>query len=324
MEATNAADPRSGISTVIPTGERLRDGPRRLRESLFEFKTSVTAGSAGKSESAAEGELAAEHDATAATDTVAVAVEGLNAWYGNNLAIRDITLNMPDHKITAIIGPSGCGKSTLLRCINRMHEVIPGARSAGKLLVHGRDILAPGVDPVAVRRRIGMVFQRPNPFPTMSIFDNVAAGLKLVGGTSRSEIQDRVESSLKRAAIWDEVKDKLRQPGTALSGGQQQRLCIARALAVNPEVLLLDEPASALDPIASQHIEDLIRELSSEVTSVIVTHNMQQAARVSDFTAFLLAGDERVGSLVEFGPTRQLFTNPSDPRTDAYITGRFG
>jgi phosphate transport system ATP-binding protein len=231
---------------------------------------------------------------------------------------------MPDHKITAIIGPSGCGKSTLLRCINRMHEVIPGARSAGKLLVHGRDILAPGVDPVAVRRRIGMVFQRPNPFPTMSIFDNVAAGLKLVGGTSRSEIQDRVESSLKRAAIWDEVKDKLRQPGTALSGGQQQRLCIARALAVNPEVLLLDEPASALDPIASQHIEDLIRELSSEVTSVIVTHNMQQAARVSDFTAFLLAGDERVGSLVEFGPTRQLFTNPSDPRTDAYITGRFG
>jgi phosphate transport system ATP-binding protein len=324
MEATNAADRISGMPSVLPAGAQLLNGAKKAREALFEFRTSVSASPARERASTAVAELAAESDTAVATSTPAIAIEGLNAWYGNHLAIRDITLNMPERKITAIIGPSGCGKSTLLRCINRMHEVIPGAHAAGRLLVHGRDILAPGVDPVAVRRRIGMVFQRANPFPTMSIFDNVAAGLKLVGGTSRSEIRDRVEHSLKRAAIWDEVKDKLRQPGTALSGGQQQRLCIARALAVNPEVLLLDEPASALDPIASQRIEDLVRELSSEVTSVIVTHNMQQAARVSDFTAFLLAGEERVGSLVEFGPTRRLFTNPTDPRTDAYITGRFG
>ena len=265
----------------------------------------------------------ADQSAVAAGAT-AVAIDQLNAWYGRQLAIRDVTLTIPDRKITAIIGPSGCGKSTLLRCINRMHEVVPGARAGGRLLVHGNDIYAPGVDAVAVRRRIGMVFQRPNPFPTMSIFDNVAAGLTLVGRVSRSELQDRVELSLKRSALWDEVKDKLRQPGTALSGGQQQRLCIARALAVNPEVLLLDEPASALDPVASLKIEDLIRELSSEVTSIIVTHNMQQAARVSDYTAFMLAGEDRVGMLIEYGPTKHLFINPRDPRTDAYITGRFG
>jgi len=280
---------------------------------------------------AASTEAITQRPVTSAVATVeaanlpsAVSIQDLNAWYGQHLAIRDVTLEIPDRRITAIIGPSGCGKTTLLRCINRMHEVVPGARASGRVVVHGRDILAPGVDPVAVRRRIGMVFQRPNPFPTMSIFDNVAAGLKLVGGVSRSEIQDRVEHSLKRAALWDEVRDKLRQPGTALSGGQQQRLCIARALAVNPEVLLLDEPASALDPIASLRIEDLVRELSAEVTSVIVTHNMQQAARVSDYTAFMLAGEERVGQLIEFGPTQRMFTNPTDPRTDAYITGRFG
>jgi len=255
----------------------------------------------------------------AAGGGVAVAIRHLSAWYGAHLAIRDVSLDVPDRKVTAVIGPSGCGKSTLIRAINRMHEVAPGARAAGQVLIGGKDVYAPDVDPVAVRRRVGMVFQKPNPFPTMSIFDNVAAGLALANHLSRSEVQRRVELSLRRAALWDEVKDKLRQPGTALSGGQQQRLCIARALAVLPEVLLLDEPASALDPVATLRIEDLIRELSSNVTIVIVTHNMQQAARVSDFTAFMLAGE-----LIEHGQTRKLFTNPTDPRTEAYITGRFG
>jgi phosphate transport system ATP-binding protein len=267
--------------------------------------------------------------ATAATlagaaDATSVSVRNLDAYYGAHLAIQGVNLEIPDRRVTAIIGPSGCGKSTLIRTMNRMHEMAPGARVAGHLYIHGRDIYAPTVDPVAVRRHVGMVFQKPNPFPTMSIFDNVAAGLTLTGRLSRGEITERVERSLKRAALWDEVKDKLRQPGTALSGGQQQRLCIARALAVNPEVLLLDEPASALDPVATLRIEDLIRELSPEVTIVIVTHNMQQAARVSDHTAFMLAGDDRVGRLVEFGETRTLFTTPRDSRTESYITGRFG
>jgi phosphate transport system ATP-binding protein len=255
---------------------------------------------------------------------VAIAIQHLDAWYARHQAIRDVGLDIPDRKVTAIIGPSGCGKSTLIRCINRMHEVTPGAWASGRVLVHGKDIYASEVDPVAVRRRVGMVFQKPNPFPTMSIFDNVAAGLRLANHLSSWETRERVEQSLKRAALWDEVKDKPRQPGTALSGGQQQRLCIARALAVQPEVLLLDEPASALDPVATLRIEDLIRELSPEVTIVIVTHNMQQAARVSDYTAFMLAGEDRVGQLVEYAETRQIFTNPRDPRTEAYITGRFG
>ncbi len=256
--------------------------------------------------------------------TTSVKIGHVSAYYGARLAIRDVSLDIADRKVTAIIGPSGCGKSTLLRTINRMHEVIPGARVEGTVLIGGTDVYAPEVDAVAVRRRVGMVFQRPNPFPTMSIFDNVAAGLKLNGRTNRAELAERVERSLRRAALWDEVKDKLRQPGTALSGGQQQRLCIARALAVEPAVLLLDEPASALDPAATLRIEDLIRELAPEVTIVIVTHNMQQAARVSDNTAFMLAGDDRIGQLVEHGETRRLFTNPADPRTEAYITGRFG
>ena len=256
--------------------------------------------------------------------TSSVEVEHISAYYGSRMAIRDVSLDIADRKVTAIIGPSGCGKSTLLRTINRMHEVIPGTRVEGRIRIGGTDVYAPEVDPVAVRRRVGMVFQRPNPFPTMSIFENVASGLTLNGRTNRAELAERVERSLRRAALWEEVKDKLRQPGTALSGGQQQRLCIARALAVEPAVLLLDEPASALDPAATLRIEDLIRVLAPEVTIIIVTHNMQQAARVSDNTAFMLAGDDRIGQLVEYGETRRLFTNPSDTRTEAYITGRFG
>jgi phosphate transport system ATP-binding protein len=221
--------------------------------------------------------------------------------------------------VTAIIGPSGCGKSTFIRCLNRMHEVVPEARVSGTVLVEGEDVYAPGVDPVQVRRRIGMVFQRPNPFPTMSVFDNVAAGLRLAGVRRRADLQEAVERALRQAALWDEVKDGLDKSGTSLSGGQQQRLCIARALAVDPAVLLMDEPCSALDPIATARIEELILELRGALTIVIVTHNMQQAARVSEATAFFLMGE-----LVEFGVTRELFTNPRDKRTEDYITGRFG
>ncbi len=253
-----------------------------------------------------------------------IRVEGLSAWYGRRQAIRNVNLEIAPGKITAVIGPSGCGKSTLVRCINRLHEVVPRARVEGRVLLNGEDIYGPGVDPVLVRRRIGMVFQRPNPFPTMSVFENVAIGPRLNGLARGAELEELVVRSLKLAALWDEVKDKLHVPGTSLSGGQQQRLCIARALAVNPEVLLLDEPTTALDPISTLKIEDLLRQLKAEYTIVIVTHNMQQAARVSDFTAFMLAGEDRVGEVVEFGPTRQLFTNPKDPRTEAYITGRFG
>jgi phosphate transport system ATP-binding protein len=254
----------------------------------------------------------------------AVRVDKLSAWYGPRQAIRDISLGAAAGQVTAIIGPSGCGKSTLIRCLNRLHEVVPGARAEGRVLLGGEDVYAPGVDPVLVRRRVGMVFQRPNPFPTLSIFDNVAAGLRLNGLAKGAALERIVVESLQQAALWDEVNDKLKQPGTALSGGQQQRLCIARALAVRPEVLLLDEPTGALDPVATLRIEELLRELREQLTIVIVTHNLQQAARVSDTTAFMLAGDDRVGELVEVGPTRQLFTNPRDPRTEAYITGRFG
>ena len=258
------------------------------------------------------------------SSAVSVEIRQLSAWYGEKLAIEDVSMSIERNRVTAVIGPSGCGKSTLIRCVNRMHEVVPGARVSGKVLLDGEDIYAQGVDPVLVRRRVGMVFQKANPFPTMSIFDNVAAGLKLNGLANRRTLPEIVEKSLRQAALWDEVKDKLSQPGTALSGGQQQRLCIARALAVEPEVLLMDEPASALDPVATLKIEDLMQELKERYTIVIVTHNMQQAARVSDYTAFMLAGEDRVGRLVEFGETRQLFTNPSDRRTEDYITGRFG
>ncbi|HHH41306.1 MAG TPA: phosphate ABC transporter ATP-binding protein [Chloroflexi bacterium] len=253
-----------------------------------------------------------------------MSIENLSAGFGGFTAIRDITLTIVPNKVTAIIGPSGSGKSTLLRCLNRMHEEVRGAWMRGRVLLDGEDIYAPEVDPVQVRRRVGMVFQRPNPFPTMSIFDNVAAGLRLGHWGRVPDLEERVERSLRQAALWDEVKDKLHEPGTALSGGQQQRLCIARALAVEPEVLLMDEPASALDPIATLRIEDLMRELAQTYTIVVVTHNMQQAARVSDYTAFLMMGEDRAGVLVEYGPTDQIFTNPKDKRTEDYITGRFG
>jgi phosphate transport system ATP-binding protein len=244
-------------------------------------------------------------------------VRNLDAWYGKNRALHDVSLTVAPRSVMAAIGPSGCGKSTFLRCLNRMHELIPGARADGTLLLDGEDLLGRDVDPVTLRRRVGMVFQRPNPFPTMSIRDNVSAGLRLnrVGG-NHDEI---VERTLRQSALWEEVKDRLGASALSLSGGQQQRLCIARALAVEPEVLLMDEPASALDPIATAKIEDLIHELKARYTIVIVTHNMQQAGRVSDHTAFFYMGD-----LIEVGPTEKIFTNPSEKRTEDYVTGKFG
>ncbi|HXA55744.1 MAG TPA: phosphate ABC transporter ATP-binding protein PstB, partial [Solirubrobacteraceae bacterium] len=233
-------------------------------------------------------------------------------------AVKGINITFPANEVTAIIGPSGCGKSTMVRCINRMHEEIPGARAEGQVLLDEQDVYGAGVDVIAVRRAVGMVFQKPNPFPTMSIFDNVAAGLRLTA-KGRGELQHRVESALRGAGLWDEVSDRLASPGVGLSGGQQQRMCIARSLAVDPEVLLMDEPCSALDPIATLKIEELIEQLKQRITIVIVTHNMQQAARVADRTAFMLAGE-----LVEVGPTEEIFTKPSDPQTEEYVTGKFG
>ena len=246
-------------------------------------------------------------------------VEGLNIYYGAVRVVHNVSLAINSRKVTAIIGPSGCGKSTFIRCLNRMHEVTPGGRAEGKVLLDDEDLYGPDVDPVQVRRRIGMVFQKPNPFPTMSIRDNVLAGYKLNGSRNQRDLDEKAEKSLRMAALWEEVKDKLYRPGTDLSGGQQQRLCIARALAVDPEVLLMDEPCSALDPIATAKIEELIHELKETVTIVIVTHNMQQAARVSDFTAFFYLGE-----LIEFGETGKLFTTPEKRQTEDYITGRFG
>lgn len=255
----------------------------------------------------------------------ALEVQDLSAWYGNMLAIKHIGLSIKSQAITAIIGPSGCGKSTFIRCLNRMHEVSHGGRVEGCVLLDGKDIYSRDVDPVILRQRIGMVFQKPTPFPTMSVFDNVSAGRRLTRlWTRRWELEEVVEHSLRQAALWDEVKDKLNQSGASLSGGQQQRLCIARALAVEPEIILLDEPCSALDPAATLKIEDLMRSLAKQYTIVIVTHNMQQAARVSDMAAFLMMEADRAGVLVEYGQTSQLFTNPKDKRTEDYITGRFG
>ncbi|RPH36421.1 MAG: phosphate ABC transporter ATP-binding protein [Chloroflexi bacterium] len=248
-------------------------------------------------------------------------LQDLSCYYGSFRAVRDINLSIVRNKITAIIGPSGCGKSTLLRSFNRMNDLVTTARVEGKILYHGVDLYAEGVDPVEVRRRIGMVFQKPNPFPK-SIYDNVAFGPRVAG--FRGKMDDLVEESLRRAALWDEVKDKLKSPGTSLSGGQQQRLCIARAIAVEPEVILMDEPCSALDPIATLRIEELMRELRENYTIVIVTHNMQQAARVSDTTVFLTMGDDRAGYLVETAATEKLFTQPDNELTEQYITGRFG
>jgi len=258
-----------------------------------------------------------ELEAAAASAAIKIDVEHLDAWFGAAHVLKDVCLTVPERSVLAVIGPSGCGKSTFLRCLNRMHELVPGARASGRLLLDGEDLLGPGMDPVALRRRVGMVFQRPNPFPTMSIRDNVAAGLVLnrIGGDHDAV----VKHCLEQAALWDEVKDRLKESALGLSGGQQQRLCIARALAVEPEVLLMDEPASALDPIATAKIEELIHELKERYTIVAVTHNMQQAARVSDSTAFFY-----MGQLVEVGPTEQIFTNPRQQRTEDYVTGKFG
>jgi len=248
-----------------------------------------------------------------------ITVRQLNAWFGVLHVLRGIDLAIDPGAVTAIIGPSGCGKSTFIRCLNRMHEVVPGARAQGQVLLNGENLYDPDVDPVQIRRRIGMVFQKPNPFPTMSVFDNVAAGLRLDGVRNHAHLEEAVERALHHAALWDEVKDQLGKSGASLSGGQQQRLCIARALAVKPDVLLMDEPCSALDPIATAKIEELIVELKKDLTIVIVTHNMQQAGRVSEATAFFLLGE-----LVEFDQTTRIFTNPHDQRTEDYITGRFG
>jgi phosphate transport system ATP-binding protein len=255
---------------------------------------------------------------------VVVETINLSVLYGKRYAIRDISLKVEKNRITAIIGPSGCGKSTFLRCLNRMNDLIPDARVEGKVLYRGLDIYSREVDPVAVRTVIGMVFQRPNPFP-MSIFDNVAFGLRVNGAKlSKTELAAKVRDALEKAALWDEVKDRLDAPAYSLSGGQQQRLCIARTLAVDPEVILLDEPTVSLDPISTAKIEQLLRNISSNYTIVIVTHNMQQAARVSDYTAVLMPDEEMVGRLIEFGPTRDIFTQPRDKRTEDYISGRVG
>ena len=247
---------------------------------------------------------------------IKMATRDLNAYFGKTQALRRVSLDIPEHRVVAIIGPSGCGKSTFLRCLNRMHEV-SGGRAEGSILLDGRDVMRE--DPVVIRRNVGMVFQKPNPFPTMSIFDNVISGCRLNGMRKKNALADTVERSLRQAALWDEVKDDLHKSALALSGGQQQRLCIARALAVNPEVLLMDEPASALDPLSTAKIEELIYELKEKYTIVIVTHNMQQAARVSDFTAFFYLGE-----LIELGETKKIFVKPDKQQTEQYITGRFG
>ena len=253
--------------------------------------------------------------------SAAIQAENLSFFYGKFKAVKEVNLSVPANQIVAIIGPSGCGKSTVLRCFNRMNDLIPGARSEGAILFHGRNIYDPDVDPVLVRHKIGMVFQKPNPFPK-SIYENIAWGARING--VRSGLDDLVKKNLEKAALWDEVKDSLRDSALSLSGGQQQRLCIARALAVNPEIILMDEPCSALDPVATLKIEELMTELKDQVTIVIVTHNMQQAARVSDYTAMMMIDDSRAGQLIEYNETKIIFTNPRDKRTEDYVTGWFG
>ncbi len=260
-----------------------------------------------------------DNDNSAVTERYKLTIRNLFAWFGMKQALKNINLNIKPHIATAIIGPSGCGKTTLIRCINRMHEMTPNAKAKGSVVLDGLDIYDKAVDPVTIKRRIGMVFQKPNPFPTMSIYDNVAAGLKLNGIRDKKLIDEVVRESLEGAALWEEVKSELTKPGIGLSGGQQQRLCIARALAMQPEILLMDEPTSALDPIASSKIEELVHTLKKDLTIITVTHNMQQAARVSDYTAFMYLGE-----LVEYGPTKQIFENPQNELTERYISGKFG
>jgi phosphate transport system ATP-binding protein len=267
----------------------------------------------------ADTEPRSRHAAEQPSGGHAVHVNGLHAYYGDQHSIKGIDIDFPANEVTALIGPSGSGKSTVVRCINRMHEEIPGARAEGSIKLDDVDVYGDGVDITSVRRLIGMVFQKPNPFPTMSIFDNVAAGLRLTGGIKGTNLRERVHRSLRAVGLWGEVKNRLDEPGIGLSGGQQQRLCIARTIAVEPEVILMDEPCSALDPVATLKIEELIDELKERYTIVIVTHNMQQAARVADSTAFMLTGE-----LVEHGPTSEIFTNPRDERTERYVTGKFG
>ncbi len=286
-----------------------------------ESTTKETKSEMSKAEGAsgpAQASRGANAPATAGSAGPAIEVKGLHAYYGKQHAVKGIDITFKANEVTAIIGPSGCGKSTMVRCINRMHEEIPGARAEGAVTLDGVDVYAPEVDVTAVRRMIGMVFQKPNPFPTMSIFDNVAAGLKLTG-TRGENLRERVHTSLRSVGLWDEVKNRLDKPGIGLSGGQQQRLCIARTIAVEPEVILMDEPCSALDPIATLKVEELVDELKDRYTIVIVTHNMQQAGRVANTTAFMLDGE-----LIEHGETNQIFTNPSDERTERYVTGKFG
>lgn len=260
-----------------------------------------------------------DDDDHAMTERYKLTIRKLSAWFGMKQALKNINLNIKSNVVTAIIGPSGCGKTTLIRCINRMHEMTPNAKAKGSVILDGLDIYDKAVDPVTIKRRIGMVFQKPNPFPTMSIYDNVAAGLKLNGIRDKKLIDDVVKESLEGAALWEEVKSELTKPGIGISGGQQQRLCIARALAMQPEILLMDEPTSALDPIASSKIEELVHSLKKDLTIITVTHNMQQAARVSDYTAFMYLGE-----LVEYGPTKQIFENPQNELTERYISGKFG
>lgn len=260
-----------------------------------------------------------DNDNDAMTERYKLTISNLFAWFGMKQALKNINLNIKPNIVTAIIGPSGCGKTTLIRCINRMHEMTPNAKAKGSVILDGLDIYDKAVDPVTIKRRIGMVFQKPNPFPTMSIYDNVAAGLRLNGIRDKKLIDDVVKESLEGAALWDEVKSELTKPGIGLSGGQQQRLCIARALAMQPEILLMDEPTSALDPIASSKIEELVHSLKKDLTIITVTHNMQQAGRVSDYTAFMYLGE-----LVEYGPTKQIFENPQNELTERYISGKFG
>jgi len=304
---------RTEPKDVAEAGTQPADGPT--------IRVMTTGHQLDESEQIASGPAGARVAMEFPEEQVVFELDQLSCFYGSFRAVRDISLKVPRNQITALIGPSGCGKSTLLRSFNRMNDLVDSAHIEGRILYHGVDLYEDGVDPVEVRRRIGMVFQKPNPFPK-SIYDNVAFGPRVAG--YRDNMDELVERSLRRAAIWDEVKDKLRTPGTALSGGQQQRLCIARAIAVQPDVILMDEPCSALDPIATLKIEELMRELKENYTIVIVTHNMQQAARASDYTAFLTMGDDRAGYLVEMAPTQELFTRPANRLTEDYITGRFG